>query len=73
MSAYLASIVRTSLAALAGFLVVNNILPQEMVEAFVNTNTTLVVGIIMWIVTQGWSSLNAKKKVELQKEVNRNG
>jgi hypothetical protein len=60
---YLASFVRTVMAGVGGFLAGLGLLPAEVLERWVESTTALVIGLILWLITQGMS---LKDKAENQ-------
>lgn len=60
---YIGSVVRTLLAALAGVLISIGI-PKESVDVFTSSADPILTGVIIYIVTQGWSLINKKAKSE---------
>ncbi len=60
---YIGSVVRTLLATIAGLLISIGI-PKESVDIFTNSADPILTGVILYIVTQGWSLLNKKTKSE---------
>jgi hypothetical protein len=57
----LAKLVRKALAALAGYLVLKNIIPAGSVEAFISANVEMVVGVITFLITWLGGAVVAKK------------
>jgi hypothetical protein len=52
---YLASFVRTVMAAVGGFLAGLGLIPAEVLEKWVESTTALVIGLAMYLITQGLS------------------
>ena len=62
----LGSVVRTSLAGLAGALIAKG-LPADWVNPLVDQGSALIVGFVVWGGTQAWSIAEKKLRDEFQK------
>lgn len=57
---YLASFVRTVIAALGGFLTGLGLISEAALAQWVDSTTAIIVGLILWAIAQGWSLRDKK-------------